>query len=56
LNDLDLFKEASGLSIEFEQKSVDANRLDSVHVGLPEENLGQDVGFLSQSPQINFKY
>ena len=33
--ELDFFKEPSGLSIEFEQKSVDAKRLDTVKVGLP---------------------
>jgi len=33
---LELFKEASGLSIEFEQKSVDKMQLHGLKVGLPD--------------------
>lgn len=55
-DELDFFKEHSGLSIEFEQKSVDARRLDSVKVGLPEESLEKDFDLLANSPQMTIKY
>ena len=52
-HELDFFKERSGLSIEFEQKSTDAEKLDGVKVGLPEDFPDQ---FNEQSPQMQLKY
>ena len=46
---LDFFKERSGLSIEFEKKSADAEKLDGLKVGLGEQELDQ---FNEQSPHI----
>jgi len=51
---LELFKEASGLSIEFEQKSIDGVKLNGAKVGLPEESQGNLDDFPSPCPQ--FKY
>jgi hypothetical protein len=51
---LELFKEASGLSIEFEQKSVDRIKLNGVKVGLPDESPGNLDDFPSPCPE--FKY
>lgn len=48
-HELDFFKVASGLSLEFDQKSVDAEKLNIVKVGLPES-------MLELSPQIKVKY
>ena len=42
-HELDFFKVASGLSLEFDQKSVDAEKLNGVQVDLPDQ-------FNDQSP------
>ena len=48
-HELDFFKVASGLSLEFDQKSVDAEKLGVVKVSLPD-------GMQELSPQIKSKY
>jgi len=48
-HELDFFKVASGLSLEFDQKSVNAEKLNVVKVSLPE-------GMHELSPQNQSKY
>ena len=48
-HELDFFKVASGLSLEFDQKSTDAEKLDVLKVNLPNHNN-------ELSPQTKVKY
>ena len=47
--ELDFFKVSRDLSIEFEKKSADAEKLDGLKVGLGEDEIDQ---FNEQSPHI----